>query len=192
MKGGVLVEETPAKKKHHFSFGKSLGISLIIVVFLRTFFFTNYIVEGESMMPTLEDGNLLMVNKIGMKIGELDRFDIVVFHKNKEEDFVKRVIGLPGDHIEYRDDVLYVNGKSVPEPFLDTFKKELFVGQLTGDFTLEKVAGKSTVPENHIFVIGDNRIDSWDSRHFGFVKMEQVVGKVNMKYWPFDKMELLN
>lgn len=186
------MEDTPAKNKQTFSFIKSLGISLIIVVFLRTFFFTNYIVEGESMMPTLEDGNLLMVNKIGMKIGELDRFDIVVFHKNKEEDFVKRVIGLPGDTLEYQDDVLYVNGKSVPEPFLDKFKAELFAGQLTGDFTLEEVAGESTVPENHIFVIGDNRLDSWDSRHFGFVRIEQVVGKVNIKYWPFDKMELLH
>ncbi|MFS0824272.1 signal peptidase I [Bacillus sp. 1P02SD] len=186
------MEETPAKKNHQFSFIKSLGISLIIVVFLRAFFFTNYIVDGESMMPTLEDGNLLMVNKIGMKIGELDRFDIVVFHKNKEEDFVKRVIGLPGDKLEYRDDVLYINGKSVSEPFLDKYKEEIIVGQLTGDFTLEEVTGESNVPENHIFVIGDNRIDSWDSRHFGFVRMEQVVGKVNIKYWPFNKMELLN
>ncbi|WP_449540470.1 signal peptidase I [Ferdinandcohnia sp. Marseille-Q9671] len=184
------MEEAPAKK--NFSFIKSLGVSLVLVVFFRTFLFTNYIVEGESMMPTLEDGNLLMVNKIGMKIGELDHFDIVVFHKNKEEDFVKRVIGLPGDQVEYRDDVLYINGKSVPEPYLDKFKEKIFVGQLTGDFTLEEVTGATTVPDDHIFVIGDNRLDSWDSRHFGFVRMDQVVGKVNIKYWPFDKMELLH
>ncbi|WP_453990557.1 signal peptidase I [Bacillus nitroreducens] len=186
------MEGSKTEKKSNLSFVKSIGISLIIVVFLRAFFFTNYIVEGESMMPTLEDGNLLMVNKIGIKLGELDRFDIVVFHKNKEEDFVKRVIGLPGDHIEYQDDVLYVNGKAVSEPFLDSFKKELFIGQLTGDFTLEEVTGESTVPEDQLFVIGDNRLDSWDSRHFGFVKMDQVVGKVNIKYWPFDKIGILH
>ncbi|WP_077617200.1 signal peptidase I [Bacillus sinesaloumensis] len=186
------MEEAKHVKKQNFSFIKSIGISLIIVVFLRTFFFTNYIVEGESMMPTLEDGNLLMVNKIGIKIGELERFDIVVFHKNKDEDFVKRVIGLPGDHIEYRDDNLYVNGKGISEPYLKDFKDALFVGQLTGDFTLEEITGESIVPEDHIFVIGDNRLDSWDSRHFGFIKMEQVVGKVNIKYWPFDKMGILD
>src|SRR5690606_16059628 len=159
-RGGVRVEGSKTEKKSNLSFVKSIGISLIIVVFLRAFFFTNYIVEGESMMPTLEDGNLLMVNKIGIKLGELDRFDIVVFHKNKEQDFVKRVICLTSDHIEYPDDVLYVNENSVYEPYLNSIKNELFIDQLTGDITHEEVTGESTVPEDQLFVIGDNRLDS--------------------------------
>ncbi|MFT4414857.1 signal peptidase I [Fredinandcohnia humi] len=184
------MEESPKKKE--FSLLKTVGISIILVVFFRTFLFTNYIVEGESMMPTLEDGNLLMVNKIEMKIGELERFDIVVFHKNEEEDFVKRVIGLPGDTLQYKADVLYINGKKVAEPFLDEFKEELIGGQLTGDFTLEEATGETKVPEDHVFVIGDNRLDSWDSRHFGFIRIDQIVGKVNIKYWPVNRVQLLS
>lgn len=182
------MEESPKKQK--FSLLKTLGVSIVLVVFLRTFLFTNYVVDGESMMPTLEDGNLLMVNKIEMRIGELERFDIVVFHKSKQEDFVKRVIGLPGDHIEYKDDVLYINGEKVEEPFLEKYKEGLIGGKLTGDYKLEEETGQMTVPENHIFVVGDNRLDSWDSRHFGFVRMDQVVGKVNLKYWPVNQMAI--
>ena len=80
------------------------------------FFFSNYALEGESMMPTLQDGNKLVVNKIGYHIGELHRFDVIVFHPNKEEEYAKRIIGLPGDRIEYLEDQLYINGKKVDEP----------------------------------------------------------------------------
>lgn len=135
------------------------------------------------MMPTLRDGNLLIVNKFG----GIQRFDIIVFHANKQEDYVKRVIGLPGDRIAYKNDVLYVNGKPVKEPYLKSHKRKLIDGKLTGDFTLEEVTGKKTVPKGCVFVLGDNRLSSWDSRHFGFVKMNQIVGKVNARYWPFDE-----
>ena len=71
------------------------------------------------MMPTLENGDRMIVNKIGYKIGEPDRFDIVVFHAPEEKDYIKRVIGLPGDHVEYKDDQLYINGEPIDEPYLD-------------------------------------------------------------------------
>ncbi|MBJ8206551.1 signal peptidase I, partial [Bacillus cereus] len=77
-------------------------------VFFRTFFFSTYVVEGKSMMPTLQDGNMLVVNKVSYQVGDLNRFDVVVFHANKKEDYVKRIIGLPGDHIEYKQDKLYI------------------------------------------------------------------------------------
>ena len=115
---------------------KALMIGLIIFIFIRTFFFSNYVVEGESMMPTLQDGNKLVVNKIGYQIGDLNRFDVIVFHANQEEDYVKRIIGLPGDTIEYRDDILYINGKKVKESYLEKYRKEALGGRLTGDFTL--------------------------------------------------------
>jgi signal peptidase I len=167
---------------------KALGIGLIIFVFIKTFFFSNYIVEGESMMPTLEDGNKLVVNKIGYQIGDLNRFDVIVFHANVNEDYVKRIIGLPGDEIEYINDQLFINGKRYNEPFLDEYRKEILGGRLTGNFTLKEITGKKTVPQNHLFVMGDNRLGSWDSRHFGFIKVDQVVGKVNLRYWPLEDL----
>src|SRR3954470_24250563 len=98
-------------KKEGLEWIKAFAIGIIIFAFIRTFFFSNYIVEGESMMPTLQDGNKLVVNKIGFQIGELNRFDVIVFHANQEEDYIKRIIGLPGDTVDYRNDVLYLNGK---------------------------------------------------------------------------------
>lgn len=177
-------------KKEGIEWLKAFAIGLIIFVFIRTFFFSNYVVEGESMMPTLQDGNKLVVNKIGYQIGELNRFDVIVFHANQEEDYVKRIIGLPGDTLEYRDDVLYINGKKVKEPYLDKYRKEAFGSRLTGDFTLLELTGTETVPKDHIFVLGDNRLGSRDSREFGFVSVDQVVGKVDLRYWPINQIDV--
>lgn len=110
--------------------------------FFRTFFFSTYVVEGKSMMPTLQDGNMLVVNKVSYQVGELHRFDVVVFHANKKEDYVKRIIGLPGDYIEYKQDKLYINGQFVDEPYLETYKEQVKGRQLTGDFKLEELTKK--------------------------------------------------
>ncbi|MDZ5470244.1 signal peptidase I [Bacillus sp. 31A1R] len=173
-------------KKESLEWVKALVIGIIIFVFIRAFFFSNYEVEGESMMPTLQDGNKLVVNKLGYQVGELNRFDVIVFHANKEEDYVKRIIGLPGDKIEYIEDQLYINGEEIAEPFLEKYRDQSLDGRLTGDFTLTELTGEETVPEGSLFVLGDNRLGSWDSRHFGFISVEQVVGKVNLRYWPLD------
>jgi signal peptidase I len=175
-------------KKESIEWIKALVIGIMIFAFIRTFFFSNYVVEGESMMPTLEDGNKLVVNKIGYQIGDLDRFDVIVFHANEKEDYVKRIVGLPGDRIKYEDDQLYINGKKINEPFLDIYRSQAFGGRLTGDFTLQEVTGEKTVPKDKLFVLGDNRLGSWDSRHFGFISVEQVVGKVDLRYWPLKEV----
>lgn len=177
-------------KREGLEWIKAFAIGFIIFVFIRMFFFSNYVVEGGSMMPTLQDGNKLVVNKIGYQIGELQRFDVIVFHANEKEDFVKRIIGLPGDRVDYKDDHLYINGKLVEEPFLEKYRKETLGGRLTGDFTLEEVAHTETVPEGQLFVLGDNRLESWDGRHFGCIDADQVVGKVNLRYWPIDEMDI--
>lgn len=169
---------------------KAFAIGIIIFAFIRTFFFSNYVVDGESMMPTLQDGNKLVVNKIGYQVSDLQRFDVIVFHANEDEDFVKRIIGLPGDKIEYRNDELFINEKKYEEPFLEVYRQETLDGKLTGDFTLTEITGEKTVPKGKLFVLGDNRLGSWDSRHFGFITDIQVVGKVNLRYWPFDEMDV--
>jgi signal peptidase I len=177
-------------KKEGLEWIKAIAIGLIIFVVIRTFLFSNYVVEGESMMPTLQDGNKLVVNKIGYQMGDLHRFDVIVFHANESEDYVKRVIGLPGDKVEYKDDILYINGKKQSEPYLDRYKQEFTGDKLTGDFTLEELTGEKTVPEGKIFVLGDNRRSSMDSRYFGFIDEEQIVGKVNLRYWPLSEFDI--
>ena len=95
---------------------KALLIAFGLAAIIRIFLFTPIVVDGISMMPTLEDGDRMIVNKIGYTIGTPNRFDIVVFHAPEQKDYIKRVIGLPGDTVEYRDDVLYVNGQAYDEP----------------------------------------------------------------------------
>ncbi len=171
-------------KREGLEWLKALGIGVILFVVIRTFLFSNYVVSGESMMPTLQDGNKLVVNKIGYEMGSLDRFDVIVFHANKKEDYVKRVIGLPGDTVKYSNDVLYVNGKAQKEPYLKKYKDQLPDGEkLTGDFPA------TTVPKGKIFVLGDNRRVSMDSRYFGFVDEDTIVGNVDLRYWPLKEWD---
>ena len=177
-----------AWKQESVQWMQIIGAGIILTVCFRIFFFSTYVVEGKSMMPTLEDGNMIVINKVGYQVGELHRFDVVVFHANEKEDYVKRIIGLPGDTIEYIRDRLYINGKLMKEPYLDRFKAEMIGGRLTDDFTLEEVTGKMKVPKDSVFLLGDNRLRSWDSRYFGFVKIEKIVGKVDLRYWPINEV----
>ncbi|ASS91577.1 MAG: signal peptidase I [Bacillaceae bacterium] len=175
------------KKNEFFEWMKALGVAVLLAVVIRTFFFAPIVVDGVSMMPTLQDQDRMIVNKIGTKLGEIKRFDIVVFHATEEKDYIKRVIGLPGDHIEYKDDTLYINGKKYEEPYLEKYKQNGVDGPLTEPFKLEDIIGRSTVPEGELFVMGDNRRYSKDSRHIGTIPIESVMGKTNFVYWPLSE-----
>lgn len=164
-------------------------LAILMGTFFRSYLFASYVVDGKSMEPTLYDGNLLMVNKVVYDLQEVDRFDVIVFHANKKEDYVKRVIGIPGDEIAYRNDQFNLNGKQVEESYLEPFKKNDGM-PLTKDFTLKEITGRKKVPEGKLFVMGDNRRDSMDSRAFGFVSAETVVGKVDVRYWPVSQVGL--
>ncbi|MDZ5713043.1 signal peptidase I [Jeotgalibacillus haloalkalitolerans] len=175
-------------KKESFEWLKALAVGVVIVLLVRIFLFSNYVVEGVSMQPTLQDGNKLVINKIGYTVGDFDRFDVIVFHASESEDYVKRVIGLPGDEISYEDDQLYINGEYYEEPYLEEFRED--GKRLTGDFTLEELTGETEVPEGQLFVLGDNRENSLDSRIFGFIDQDSVVGKVNLRYWPLNELDI--
>ncbi|WP_409304601.1 signal peptidase I [Peribacillus sp. SCS-155] len=176
-----------ADHKNSFKDWLKAGITVLVLFFLiRTFFFSSYEVEGQSMQPTLQDGNRLVVNKIGYQIADIHRFDIIVFHATDQEDYVKRVIGLPGDDIVYKDDNLYINGRKYQEPYLTGYKQPFPGQRLTGDFTLGELTDSKTVPNGKLFVLGDNRLGSMDSRHFGFIPISKVVGKVDVRYWPIE------
>ncbi|GGH84491.1 signal peptidase I [Pullulanibacillus pueri] len=180
-------------KSDLFEWIKALAIAVIIAIVVRSFIFTNYIVDGSSMMPTLQDGNRLIVNKIDYDFTQPKRFDIIIFHATPTDDYVKRVIGLPGDTVQYKNDTLYVNGKKYDEPYLKPYKEQISQGNLTYDFTLKDIPnGQERVPKGKVFVLGDNRRNSQDSRYFGFVDMDKIVGKVNVRYWPFDEFKYMH
>lgn len=168
------------RKKELFSILKA-GVFIAVIVFIvRSFLFAPTLVWGESMQPTFADRDRIIVNKMA----RIDRFDVVVFEApDSDEYYVKRVIGLPGDRIEYKNEMLYLNGEQVEEPYLSSDPQSKN-GFRTGDFTLEELTGYQTVPENAYFVLGDNRLNSNDSRFFGFLNKDAVVGEVSLRFYP--------
>ena len=187
-----LVILVTKKKSELWEWIKALLIAVALAVIIRYFLLAPIVVDGYSMMPTLHDQDRMIVNKISYTFGEPDRFDIVVFHAPEQKDYIKRIIGLPGDTVEYIDDVLYINGEPIEEPYLDEYKQQVFDGPLTDSFTLLDIpGGQETVPEGHLFVMGDNRRNSKDSRHIGFVSMDEVVGKTNIVYWPVSDIRIV-
>lgn len=133
-----------------------------------------FISEGESMAPTLKNNDRFLVDKTYYDSHPIQRGDVVVIQLANNRQFVKRVIALPGETIEYKDDVLYINKEAVDEPYLITAKNESQKENLylTEDF------GPITIPEETIFVLGDNRQNSLDSRMIGPIPIDQIVGKM--------------
>ncbi|WP_177165800.1 signal peptidase I, partial [Isobaculum melis] len=153
------------------------------------FFFSPAIVEGESMMPTLTSSDYVLLNKFNVQVS---RYEVIAFDApdvaNKK--YIKRVIGLPGDTIEVKNDTLFVNGKAQEENYLASEREHLKPGeQLTKDFTLKELTGVATVPKGKLFVMGDNRLYSRDSREFGFIDETAIQGKAERVIWPFSRMK---
>lgn len=180
------------KKSEIWEWSKAIIIAVLLAAFIRYFLFAPIVVDGLSMMPTLQDKDRMIVNKFSYKIGSPKRFDIIVFHAPENKDYIKRVIGLPGDKVEYKDDTLYINDEPIEEPYLDEFKKRVIDGPLTEPFTLEEVTGYERVPEGHLFVMGDNRRYSKDSRHIGVIPFEDVLGTTSIIYWPLDEIRVVD
>ena len=146
---------------------------ILAVVLIRTFIVTPAIVDGGSMDNTLENGQLVLINKFIYRFDDINRFDIVVINNDADSDkIIKRVIGLPNEIIEYRDNILYINGKKVKAEigFIDT---EDFIAK-TG--------------ENEYFVLGDNRPISKDSRYLGLIDEDNILGKAIYRIWPISKV----
>lgn len=176
--------------KELMSWLKAIVLALVIVLVVREFVMTPSVVKGTSMEPTLHDGDRIIISKLG----KLDRFDQIAFiapDSIAEENYVKRIIGLPGDYVEIKDDELFVNGISYPEIYLSDVLDELDAYRYTDDFSLNDL-GLTEVPEGMYFVLGDNRPDSRDSRYFGVIEEESVIGEIVFRIWPPESIGLLN
>lgn len=159
---------------------KEVGIYIIviIVVFLLRYYVVALIkVNGSSMDDTLENKDIMILDKLSYRFSSIKRFDIVVVKQDKEY-LIKRVIGLPGENVEYKDNTLYINGEKVEEDF--SHKK-------TEDFTLEELDSKK-VPDQYYFVLGDNRGNSMDSRMIGFIPKKNIIGKTSLTIFPLHRI----
>lgn len=176
-------------KKEIYEWIVAISVALVLFFIVHTFLFVSYSVKGDSMYPTLKDGEKVIVSKISYTVGDIHRGDVVVFHADEKTDYVKRVIGIAGDTVEYKDDQLLVNGKPVAEPYLDENKLAKTNDLLTENFELSELPNSqgTKVAKDQIFVLGDNREVSMDGRYFGPIDNSKVVGKVTLRYWPFDQ-----
>nr|WP_306569878.1 signal peptidase I [Enterococcus casseliflavus] len=171
---------------------KTVGFVVIFTLFLlllRQYVFTPVIVKGDSMDPTLHDGERV----IALKNTEIERFDIITFEAPDEagKNYIKRVIGLPGDQVSYQNDTLYINGQAYDEPYLDEFKAAVPDGfPLTSDFDMG-LFGVEVIPEGQILVLGDNRRISKDSRQLGLIDEATILGDVKFVFWPIADFGML-
>lgn len=152
----------------------SYVLIVALVVLIRTFIMTPVRVNGPSMNNTLNNGDILILNKYD---DSFERFDIVVLNYNGEK-IIKRIIGLPGDTVEYLSNILYINGERVEEPF---------VSGDTEDFSLGLI-GYEKIPDNYYFVVGDNRDNSLDSRMVGLFSHDSIDGRVVFRLFPFNNI----
>jgi signal peptidase I len=169
-------ENVPAREKRPGCLRFLVDVLETLVLSVVLFISINIIsarirVDGDSMIPTLVSGEYVVVNRLSYRLGDPQRGDIIVFHfpRNPSEEYIKRVVGLPGDVIEVKDGSVYVNGQLLNESYLN----------LKMNYT-----GRWEVPQGQLFVLGDNRNNSSDSHDWGTVPMDYVVGKAVLVYWP--------
>ncbi|RIN25293.1 signal peptidase I [Staphylococcus succinus] len=166
----------------------SIIVGIAIAWIVTTFMFTSYTVKGSSMAPTFQEDDKLIINKMSKSLNTVKRGDVIIFHATKNSDYIKRLIGKPGDTVESKKDKLYINGKYIKEPYLKLNKQNKMTKYLTKDFDVADTKysdGKKVIPKGKYLVLGDNRFISNDSRRtLGLLSTDKVVGKVALRWLP--------
>jgi signal peptidase I len=173
----------PEKKRHGMYLGEileSVAIAVILAVIIRFFLFQPFYIPSGSMEPTLKPGDRIIVNKLIYRYSQPERGDIMVFKypRDPARDFIKRAVGLPEETVEIKNSKVYINNKEIPQPFLEP-------GLQFGSF------GPVEVPEGSYFMMGDNRNNSEDSRVWGTLPRENMVGKAMFIYWPISRIGMI-
>jgi len=163
------------------SWSRDILLAIAIAVFIVIFVVQPVKVEGTSMQPQLSDQDRIFVNRFIYRFTEIDRGDIVVFWypRDRSKSFIKRIIGVPGDSVEIRLGVVYINGEIIDEPYLKP------------EFRDSQSYGEVNVPVGKYFVLGDHRNSSNDSRSWGFVDQSLIYGKAIFSYWPVSHVGLV-
>jgi signal peptidase I len=161
-----------------------IGGAFLVAFVVKTFLIQAFFIPSGSMLPTLHEDDRVLVNKLSYDLHDVHRGDLVVFERPENEaagqikDLIKRVVGLPGERIESRDGAVYIDGDLLEEPYLADG------AETTG-------LDPQTVPEGHVFVMGDNRGDSMDSRVFHAIDEDLIVGRAFVRVWPLPDLSLL-
>ena len=157
-----------------------LIVVVVVILFLMIYVVSVTQVVGNSMYSTLEDGDVLILNKFKYRFFDIERGDIISLENDDTKYLIKRVIGLPGDSISIKDNTLYING----EVYIENYLEE---GLVYDDFELTSL-GYDVIPDDMYFVLGDNRADSVDSREIGLISKDDVIGKISFRIWPLNKL----
>jgi signal peptidase I len=192
----VESQETVKSKSTFREYAEAIGMALLLALFIRTFIVQAFKIPSGSMIPTLQIGDHILVNKLtyGIRVplyghylvdfGKVQRGDVIVFifPEDRSKDFIKRVVGVAGDTVEIRGKKIFINGKQVEDPHahFEGDDPQNVLPASRDDF------GPTRVPENQLFVMGDNRDRSYDSRFWGFVNLDDVRGKAFLIYWSWD------
>lgn len=177
---------------------ESIIIALVLAMIIRTFLVQAFKIPTGSMRPTLQEGDLILVNKFiyGAKVpftdfrlpalAQLKRGDVIVFiyPEDPKKDFIKRLAGLPGDTLEIKDGSVYLNGKPLAQP---AFNQRYYYNR--GEWGQENQ--QITVPQDSFFVLGDNSASSQDSRYWGFVPAKNILGRAILIYWPPNRIRVI-
>ncbi len=157
---------------------RDLGLGALLVILFHCFVVQVSVVRGLSMSPSLEEGDRLVVDRVSYSMADVHRFDVVVlrYPRDPSLDFVKRVVGLPGDQVLLQNGKISVNGEHLPEDFQHVVDQQAH--------------GCWQVPEGSYFVLGDNRPVSCDSRDFGMVAHTLLKGRVRLRFWPLDRISV--
>lgn len=185
----IFMTETRSKKhrekkersKNIWGWVIAIGIAVAVAFLVRAFLFEIILVDGPSMQPTLHTDERLAVEKVSRYAGLPERGDIIIVHypDGTNRNYVKRAIGLPGDTVEIKDSIVYINGEALSEDYIN--KEEPYADMAA-----------VTVPEDSVFVMGDNRANSMDSRMVGPIKHEWIVGHAMAVIFPFDEIRSLD
>jgi signal peptidase I len=189
-------QETVKTKSTFREYAEAIGMALLLALFIRTFIVQAFKIPSGSMIPTLQIGDHILVNKLayGVRVplwghylvdfGKVQRGDVIVFifPEDRSKDFIKRVVGVAGDTVEIRGKKIYINGQQVEDlhAHFEGDDPQNILPASRDDY------GPTKVPENHLFVMGDNRDRSYDSRFWGFVNLDDVRGKAFLIYWSWD------
>lgn len=160
-------------------------IVIIIIIFLVLYVVTTQQIVGPSMNNTLHSEDVVILNRAIYRFKKVKRFDVVSFNYNETKFLVKRVIGLPGEKVEYKDNILYVNNEPIKESFLTN-------DVITDDFSIEDL-GYHKIPKDMYLMIGDNRSNSMDSRDpkVGLIPKKEIIGKVSVRIWPLSGIKIV-
>ena len=174
------ISRLPPGARAFFDWLVVIAVALLVAFVVRTFVIAHFVVEGESMYSTLDTNDRVFVNKLSYRLHDPNRGDVVVLHQvtgASERDLIKRVIALPGETVEVRNCTVLIDGRVLNEPYLDP--EVVTPTDCGGDYVLDGV-----VPDDHVFVMGDNRGGSQDSRVIGPISEDDLVGRAFVVFWP--------